>query len=80
MTRVEQDEWILLPSMVLASRNDPYVAFDRAELFAESWGAELVDMGGAGHMENSSALGLWPEGLIHLGAFLAKVGDRVSSV
>lgn len=58
------------PATVLASRNDPYVAFERAQHFAEAWGARLVDMGQSGHMGNSDALGLWPEGLVHFGAFL----------
>ena len=58
------------PAMVLASRNDPYVAIDRAQVFAEAWGAALVDMGQFGHMGNAAMLGLWPEGLVHFGAFL----------
>jgi uncharacterized protein len=61
------------PAMVLASRNDPYVAFDRAQAFATAWGATLVDTGQSGHMGNSASLGLWPEGLVHLGAFLGSL-------
>ena len=61
------------PSMVLAARNDPYVAFDRARGFAEAWGSALVDMGQAGHMGNDHRLGLWPEGVFHLGAFVASL-------
>lgn len=61
------------PSMVLASHNDPYVAFDRAELFAASWGSELVDMGASGHMGNADKLGVWPEGLVHFGAFASRL-------
>jgi predicted alpha/beta hydrolase family esterase len=58
------------PAMVLASRDDPYVAFDRAQAFASAWGASLVDMGPSGHMGNAASLGLWPAGLVHFGAFL----------
>lgn len=61
------------PSTVLCSRNDPCVAFDRAEVFAAAWGATLVDMGLSGHMGNADRLGLWPEGLIHFGAFLGRL-------
>jgi uncharacterized protein len=61
------------PSMVLASHNDPYVAFNRAEFFAERWGADLVDMGNAGHMGNSDKLGLWPEGLFQFGSFIGNL-------
>lgn len=59
------------PAMVLASRDDPYVAFDRAQTFAAAWGATLIDMGQSGHMGNAANLGLWPVGLVHLGSFLA---------
>ena len=69
-------ERLPFPAMVLASRNDPYVAFDRAELFARAWGADFVDTGDAGHMGNSAALGLWPLGLVHFGAFLARLDKR----
>lgn len=62
------------PSMVLASRNDPYVSFDRAKVFARAWGSDLIDMGLAGHMGNSEKLGVWPAGLVHFGSFLARVG------
>jgi uncharacterized protein len=62
------------PATVLCSRNDPYVAFDRAKVFAGAWGADLVDMGQSGHMGNSDKLGLWPEGLVHFGAFLRRIG------
>jgi uncharacterized protein len=58
---------------VLASRNDPYVAFERAEVFAKAWGADLMDMGQAGHMGNADKLGLWPEGLAHFEAFLRRL-------
>lgn len=62
------------PSMVLASRNDPYVVFDRSESFGAVWGATLVDMGHSGHMGNSDKLGLWPKGLFHLGSFVGSLG------
>lgn len=66
------------PAMVLASRDDPYVAFDRAQVFAEAWGATLVDMGQSGHMGNAANLGLWPEGLVHFGAFLGTLTRQPS--
>lgn len=50
-------------TIVAASRNDPYVKFERAEFFAAEWGAELVDVGAKGHINADSGLGDWPEGL-----------------
>ncbi|HEU0013478.1 MAG TPA: alpha/beta fold hydrolase [Longimicrobium sp.] len=50
------------PSTVVASRSDPYAAFDRARAFAEAWGARLVDAGDAGHLNAASGHGPWPQG------------------
>jgi serine hydrolase len=50
------------PTIVAASRNDPYVRFERAKFFAAEWGAELVDVGDKGHINADSRLGDWPEG------------------
>lgn len=50
------------PTIVVASRDDPYVAFDRAQAFAQAWGAELVDAGAAGHINTSAGYGEWPAG------------------
>jgi predicted alpha/beta hydrolase family esterase len=61
-------------TIVVASRNDPYVAFPRAAAMAQAWGAELVDAGNAGHINTSAGYGAWPDGerlLTKLGGVLA---------
>jgi predicted alpha/beta hydrolase family esterase len=50
------------PTIVAASRDDPYVAFERAIDMAKAWGAELADIGEAGHINPSAGYGEWPEG------------------
>jgi predicted alpha/beta hydrolase family esterase len=50
------------PTIVAASRDDPYVALQRALDMAKAWGAELVDIGEAGHINTSAGYGEWPEG------------------
>jgi predicted alpha/beta hydrolase family esterase len=55
-------ERLSFPAIVVASRNDPYVAFERAAGFAQSWGARFVDAGTAGHINTASGHGPWPEG------------------
>lgn len=57
---------------VVASRNDPYVTFDRARAIADLWGADLVDVGLAGHINADSGLGDWPFGETVLAKLLAK--------
>jgi predicted alpha/beta hydrolase family esterase len=56
-------ERLRFPSVVVASRNDPYVTLDRARQFAAAWGSRLVDIGDAGHINSQSGLGDWPSGL-----------------
>ena len=50
------------PTIVAASRDDPYVDFRRALEIAKTWGAELVDIGDAGHINTSAGYGEWPVG------------------
>lgn len=50
------------PTIVAASRDDPYVAFQRAVDMAKAWRAEMVDVGDAGHINTSAGYGEWPEG------------------
>jgi len=50
-------------SIVVASTNDYYVTLERAKLFAESWGSELINIGDAGHINVASGFGDWDEGL-----------------
>ena len=47
---------------VVASRDDPFVAFERAAHFADRWDAAFVDAGAAGHLNAESNLGDWPDG------------------
>ena len=49
-------------SIVVASRDDQYVAMDRAREYAAAWGSELVDLGDAGHINAASGLGTWAVG------------------
>jgi serine hydrolase len=57
---------LAFPSIVVASRNDPYVTLQRARQFAEAWGSRLVDIGDAGHINAASGFGSWPQGLVLL--------------
>lgn len=50
------------PALVVASRNDPYMAFTRAEALARAWGAGFFDAGPAGHINVAAGYGAWPEG------------------
>jgi predicted alpha/beta hydrolase family esterase len=61
------------PAMVLASRNDERVSFERAQAFAHAWGARFVDVGMLGHIGSAAQLGLWPRGLLCFGQFVGEL-------
>ncbi|HEY0825011.1 MAG TPA: alpha/beta fold hydrolase, partial [Ramlibacter sp.] len=54
------------PSVLLASRNDPFCAFERARLFAHAWKSQFMDYGDCGHINADSGLASWPEGHVLL--------------
>lgn len=51
-----------LPTTLVASRNDPWMRFDRASHLARAWGSTLVDLGQAGHINVASGFGPWAKG------------------
>jgi hypothetical protein len=50
------------PSIVVASRDDPYMAFDDAKAHANRLGSDFVDLGLAGHINIDSGYGRWKKG------------------
>lgn len=50
------------PSILVASRDDPYIFFERAHSIGKNWGSLFVDGGHAGHINAASALGHWSFG------------------
>ncbi|MEP3278168.1 MAG: alpha/beta hydrolase [Stappiaceae bacterium] len=62
------------PSRLIASRNDPYCAFARAEHFAHAWGSHFQDAGEVGHINEESGHGPWPEGLLSFARFTSHLG------
>jgi predicted alpha/beta hydrolase family esterase len=55
------------PSIVAASRDDPYMAHARARRLALFWGGQFADAGAVGHINAESELGRWDFGLFLLG-------------
>lgn len=53
-----------VPSILVASRNDPWMSFAQSSSLAGTWGSELVDLGFAGHVNIASGFGPWPAGLV----------------
>ena len=62
------------PSITVASRNDPFCAFEVAEDIAAAWGSLFVDAGEAGHINADAGYGPWPEGSMAFAQFLSRLG------
>lgn len=52
-----------VPAVVVASTNDPRMRFAHATEWADTWGAELINIGAAGHINPEAGFGPWPEGM-----------------
>jgi predicted alpha/beta hydrolase family esterase len=61
------------PSVLIASRSDPYCDYYKAEDMAYAWGSAIVDAGDSGHINTESGHGPWPEGLMRFAGFLKKL-------
>lgn len=57
------EEKLRLPSLLIASDNDPWVGIPTARHWAGQWGSDFVDIGSAGHINVESGHGPWPRGL-----------------
>ncbi|SDV48078.1 RBBP9/YdeN family alpha/beta hydrolase [Chitinasiproducens palmae] len=60
---------IATPTVLVASRDDPYADFAFAQRMAAAWHATLVDIGARGHINGGSGLDDWPEGRVLLARF-----------
>ncbi|MDE8654379.1 RBBP9/YdeN family alpha/beta hydrolase [Novosphingobium album (ex Liu et al. 2023)] len=47
------------PSILVASRDDPWMGFNTAKALARRWNSEFVDAGERGHINADSGLGDW---------------------
>ncbi|SCB15232.1 RBBP9/YdeN family alpha/beta hydrolase [Cupriavidus alkaliphilus] len=63
------------PTILAASRNDPWMPQRTAFSWGTLWGSELVDVGHLGHINADSGLGEWPEGLALLDTLVQRIGQ-----
>lgn len=49
-----------LASTVIGSENDPWMPLQRAQAWADRWGARFQNLGAAGHVNTESGYGPWP--------------------
>lgn len=63
------------PSILVASRDDPWITIDRAHSLAADWGSHFVDAGAQGHLNAASGIGWWHEGQDMLNRVIAASSD-----
>ncbi len=61
------------PSLLVASRSDPYCAYEVADDLGAAWGSLVIDAGESGHLNPDSGHGPWPEGLMVFSRMLARL-------
>jgi predicted alpha/beta hydrolase family esterase len=71
VTDLLPDKPLSFPATIVASSNDPWLSIERALALALRWGANLIDLGDAGHINAESGYGPWPVGL----ALLQQLGE-----
>ncbi|MDQ0319541.1 putative alpha/beta hydrolase family esterase [Pararhizobium capsulatum DSM 1112] len=64
-----------MPSLVVASSDDPYGTPEYSRMRAREWGSGLIEIGPAGHINGQSGLKGWREGLNLLTAFRAGIEE-----
>src|SRR4030095_10522834 len=52
-----------VPSIVVASSNDPWTKLTTAAFWTDRWGGRLIALGPVGHINEESGHGPWPLGL-----------------
>ncbi|MDK3022370.1 alpha/beta hydrolase [Cupriavidus taiwanensis] len=67
------------PTILVASRNDPWMPQRTAFSWGTLWGSELVDVGHLGHINADSGLGEWPEGLALLDTLVQRINTAADA-
>jgi predicted alpha/beta hydrolase family esterase len=70
---------LAVPSIMVGSTNDPWMAAPRAALWAQRWDSRFINGGPLGHINAESGLGDWPEGLETLYFLASQVHNDVLS-
>jgi len=65
------------PSILVGSRNDPYLGYRSARRLARTWGSRFADAGSIGHINAASEIGDWPFGQFLLEQLLSAARPAV---
>ncbi|MBV7439071.1 acetoin dehydrogenase E2 subunit dihydrolipoyllysine-residue acetyltransferase [Aeromonas encheleia] len=71
---------VKVSAQLIASRNDPWMTFERAEYWSRQWQVPLFDAGEVGHINAQSGHGEWGQGLNLLGTLYRRAEMVVEPV
>lgn len=71
-----QNVRLTVPSIVIGSTNDPWMASHRASYWADRWGSEFFNAGPMGHINAESGLGDWRFGQFCLQQLILAIKAR----
>ena len=66
------------PTILAASRNDPFMGWREARAQAGGWGSAFVDLGHAGHVNVASGFGEWRDGPVLAGGLMDPAAATVA--
>lgn len=67
------------PSLLVASRDDPYASHEWSRSIAHYWGSEFVDAGALGHINAASGISDWSDGQALLERLVATAAERAQN-
>ena len=62
------------PTLLVASRDDPYSSFETSSRIAAMWGSTHIDAGAIGHINAASGIGEWTDGIRLLASLVPTEG------
>lgn len=62
------------PAKLIGSSTDPCCSVESTQAMGRAWGADTSIIADAGHIDEASGHGAWPEGLLSFGMFLKRLG------
>jgi uncharacterized protein len=60
VTEQVNEHTLHIPSTLIASETDPWMSFEQAQQWSQTWGCQLENLGDAGHINVDAGFGPWP--------------------
>jgi len=72
--------FLSVPTKIIASSNDPWMSEHKAAYWALLWGADYLRIKNVGHINSQSNLGDWPQGIQELNGLIRNIESHTNSI